>query len=65
MEPTQRTKNAPSIVTNVIEDNNIVHSVINVDIVERSPTPIIIYNVEGELDFLATKDDDKQNLDDT
>jgi hypothetical protein len=65
MEPTQRTKNAPSIVTNVIEDNNIVHSVITVDIVERSPTPIIIYNVEGELDFLATKDDNKKNLDDT
>ncbi len=33
-------------------------------IVGRSPTPIVIYNVEGELDFLATKDDDRQNLDD-
>jgi hypothetical protein len=36
-----------------------------VDIIERSPTPIIIYSVEGELDSLATKDDDKQNLDNT
>jgi hypothetical protein len=59
MEPTQRTKNAPSIVANVIEDNNIVHSVITIDIVERSPTPIIIYNVEGELDSPVTKDDNK------
>jgi len=33
--------------------------------VGRSPTPIVIYNVEGELDFPATKDEDKQNLDDT
>jgi len=33
--------------------------------VGRSPTPIVIYNVEGELDFLATKDDDRQNLDNT
>ncbi len=39
-------------------------SVIIVDIVERSPTPIVIYNVEGEFDYHATKDDDKQNLDD-
>jgi hypothetical protein len=30
--------------------------------VERSPTPIVMYNVEGELDSLATEDDDKQNL---
>jgi len=59
MEPTQRTKIAPSIVANVIEDNNIVHSVITIDIVERSPTPIIIYNVEGELDSPVTKDDNK------
>jgi hypothetical protein len=34
-------------------------------IVGRSPTPIVIYTVEGELDSPTTKDDDKQNLDDT
>jgi hypothetical protein len=39
------------------------HNVNNVDIVENSPIPIVIYNVEGELDSLATKDDNKQNLD--
>jgi hypothetical protein len=33
--------------------------------VGRSPTPIVIYNVEGELDFLAIENDDKQNLGDT
>ncbi len=38
---------------------------ITIDIVERSPTPIVIYSVEGELDSLATKDDNRQNLDDT
>jgi hypothetical protein len=31
----------------------------------RSPTPIVIYNVEGELDFLAIQNDNRQNLDDT
>jgi hypothetical protein len=41
------------------------HIVITIDIVERSPTPIVIYSVEGELDSLATKDDNRQNLDDT
>jgi hypothetical protein len=30
---------------------------------ERFPIPIVIYNVEGELNFPTTKDDDKQNLD--
>jgi hypothetical protein len=40
-------------------------NVIIVDIVERSPTPIVIYNVEGELDSPATEDDNKQNLDNT
>jgi hypothetical protein len=34
-------------------------SVITIDIVERSPIPIVIYNVEGDLDFPATKNDDK------
>ncbi len=38
---------------------------ITIDIVERSPAPIVIYSVEGELDSLATKDDNRQNLDDT
>jgi hypothetical protein len=38
--------------------------VIIIDNVERSPTPIVIYRVKGELDSLATKDDDIQNLDD-
>jgi hypothetical protein len=33
--------------------------------VGRSPTPIIFYNVEGELDFLAIENDDRQSLDDT
>jgi len=33
--------------------------------VGKSPTPIVIYSVEGELDSLATKDDNRQNLDDT
>jgi hypothetical protein len=33
--------------------------------VGRSPAPIVIYNVEGELDFPTTKDDDRQNLDNT
>jgi hypothetical protein len=33
--------------------------------VGRSPTPIVIYNVKGELDSPAIKNDDKQNLDDT
>jgi hypothetical protein len=49
----------------VIENNNIMHIVITIDIVERSPTPIVIYSVEGELDYLAIKYDNRQNLDDT
>jgi len=32
--------------------------------VGRSPTPIVIYNVEGELDSPTTKYDNRQNLDD-
>jgi len=52
------------VVASVIKENNTMCSVIIVDIVERSPTPIVIYNVEGEFDYHATKDDDKQNLDD-
>jgi hypothetical protein len=40
------------------------HIVISIDIVERSPTPIVIYSVEGELDYFATKDENRQNLDD-
>jgi hypothetical protein len=32
---------------------------------ERSPTPIVIYSVEGELDSPAIEDDDIQKLDDT
>ncbi len=40
-------------------------NVITLDIVESSPTPIVIYSVEGELEFDATKDDNKQNLDNT
>ncbi len=39
-------------------------SVIIVNNVERSPTPIVIYNVKGELDSLAIENDDRQNLDD-
>jgi hypothetical protein len=35
--------------------------VITVDIIERSPTPIIIYSVEGELDSPTTKNNDKQH----
>jgi hypothetical protein len=38
--------------------------VIIVNNVERSPTPIVIYNVKGELDSLAIENDDRQNLDD-
>jgi hypothetical protein len=63
MESTHRTKKAPSIIVSVIEENNIMCSVIIVDNVERSPTPIVIYNVKGELDSPITKYDDKQNLD--
>jgi hypothetical protein len=40
-------------------------NVITLDIVESSPTPIVIYSVEGELEFDATKDDNKQNLGNT
>ncbi len=61
--PTQKEKIPPFVVANVIEKNNTMHNVNNVDIVENSPIPIVIYNVEGELDSLATKDDNKQNLD--
>jgi hypothetical protein len=32
--------------------------------VGRSPIPIVIYSVEGELDSPTTEDDDRQNLDD-
>jgi hypothetical protein len=31
---------------------------------ERSCTPIVIYSVESELDFFATKYNNRQNLDD-
>ncbi len=31
----------------------------------RSPIPIVIYSVEGELDSPTTKNDNRQNLDDT
>ncbi len=55
MEPTQKTKIASSIAMSVIEENNIVRSVITVDTMERSPTPIVIYNVGGELDSFATE----------
>jgi len=65
MEPTQKTKIASSIAMSVIEENNIVRSVITVDTMERSPTPIVIYSVEGELDSPAIEDDDIQKLDDT
>ncbi len=34
-------------------------------IVGRSPTPIVIYSVEGELDSPTIKDDNRQNLDNT
>jgi hypothetical protein len=63
MESTHRTKKAPSIIVNVIEENNIMCSVIIIDNVERSPTPIVIYSVKGEFDSPTTEYDDKQNLD--
>jgi hypothetical protein len=50
---------------NVIEENNTVRNVITIDVVERSPTPIVIYSVEGEFDSLAIEDDNIQKLDDT
>ncbi len=34
------------------------------DTMERSCTPIVIYSVESELDFFATKYNNRQNLDD-
>jgi len=65
MEPTQITKIAPFVVASVIEENNAMCSVIIVDTVGRSPIPVVIYNVEGELDYSTTEDDNRQNLDDT
>jgi hypothetical protein len=34
-------------------------------IVARSPTPIVIYIIEGKLDSPTIEDDDRQYLDDT
>ncbi len=55
MEPTQITKIAPFVVASVIEENNAMCSVITVDTVGRSPIPIVIYSVEGELDSPTTE----------
>ncbi len=38
---------------------------ITIDTMEGSPTPIVIYCVENELDFFATEYNNKQNLDNT
>ncbi len=50
---------------NVIENNNLMRIVMTIDTMERSPTPIVIYSVESELDYFATRNNNKQNLDDT
>ncbi len=38
-------------------------SVITIDNVGKSPTPIVIYNVEGGLDSPTTKNNNRQNFD--
>ncbi len=55
----KKRKITPFVVMSVIEKNNIMRIVITIDIVERSPTPIVIYSVKGELDYLATKDENR------
>jgi hypothetical protein len=37
--------------------------VITIDNVGKSPTPIVIYNVEGGLDSPTTKNNNRQNFD--
>jgi len=39
--------------------NNIMCIVITIDTMERPPTPIVIYNVGGELDSFATEDNNR------
>jgi hypothetical protein len=65
MEQTQRTNIASFVVASVIEENNTMCSVIIVDTVERSPTPIVIYSVEREFDSPTIENDDIQKFDNT